>query len=87
MRGRDRRCGRGFGVENGKKKKKAGGGVGAGGGREGKEKERSLNMIKVLFFPAPHKIKASLDEYVVGQEQAKKVCRLLSIITTSGLRG
>ena len=26
-----------------------------------------------IDLPAPHKIKASLDEYVVGQEYAKKV--------------
>ena len=30
-------------------------------------------MLDIHSIPAPHKIKASLDEYVVGQEQAKKV--------------
>lgn len=29
--------------------------------------------IDIMSIPAPHKIKASLDEYVVGQEHAKKV--------------
>lgn len=35
---------------------------------EGKEPE-----IDIQAIPAPHKIKASLDEYIVGQEHAKKV--------------
>ena len=35
-----------------------------------KKKEPALNIRDI---PAPHKIKASLDEYVVGQEHAKKV--------------
>ena len=30
-------------------------------------------MFDIHAIPAPHKIKASLDEYVVGQEKAKKV--------------
>ena len=30
-------------------------------------------MLDIKKIPAPHKIKASLDEYVVGQEHAKKV--------------
>ncbi len=34
------------------------------------EKEAVLDIKKI---PAPHKIKASLDEYIVGQERAKKV--------------
>ena len=29
-------------------------------------------MIDIRNIPAPHRIKASLDEYVVGQEYAKK---------------
>ena len=35
-----------------------------------KEEEEPIDIKKI---PAPHKIKASLDEYVIGQDQAKKV--------------
>lgn len=35
-----------------------------------KEPEKKLDIRSI---PAPHKIKASLDEYVIGQEKAKKV--------------
>ena len=35
-----------------------------------KEEKPALDLKKI---PAPHKIKASLDEYVIGQEKAKKV--------------
>lgn len=38
-----------------------------------KPKEKTEAAIDIKKIPAPHKIKASLDEYVVGQEQAKKV--------------
>lgn len=38
-----------------------------------KEKEDKKPLIDIREIPAPHKIKASLDEYVVGQENAKKV--------------
>jgi len=38
-----------------------------------KKKEGSQPVLNIKDIPAPHKIKASLDEYVVGQEQAKKV--------------
>ncbi|MBS4980521.1 MAG: ATP-dependent Clp protease ATP-binding subunit ClpX [Lachnospiraceae bacterium] len=37
--------------------------------KEGEKKEPALNLRDI---PAPHKIKAKLDEYVVGQEHAKK---------------
>lgn len=37
-----------------------------------KEKKEEA-VLDIHSIPAPHKIKASLDEYVVGQEQAKKV--------------
>ena len=30
-------------------------------------------VLDIHSIPAPHKIKAKLDEYVVGQEYAKKV--------------
>ena len=37
-----------------------------------KEGEEYKPLIDIRKIPAPHKIKASLDEYVVGQEYAKK---------------
>src|SRR5699024_9625725 len=38
--------------------------------KKAEEKKPALDLKKI---PAPHKIKASLDEYVIGQEYAKKV--------------
>lgn len=38
-----------------------------------KKQEKAKPMFDIHAIPAPHKIKASLDEYVVGQEHAKKV--------------
>ena len=38
-----------------------------------KEGEERTPLIDIKNIPAPHKIKARLDEYVVGQEYAKKV--------------
>lgn len=38
-----------------------------------KKAEKTEPAIDIRNIPAPHKIKASLDEYVVGQEHAKKV--------------
>ncbi len=38
-----------------------------------KKKEGEEPILNIRDIPAPHKIKASLDEYVVGQEYAKKV--------------
>ncbi len=38
-----------------------------------KEKEEEAKPLDIRQIPPPHKIKASLDEYVIGQEQAKKV--------------
>ncbi|MCI8561470.1 MAG: ATP-dependent Clp protease ATP-binding subunit ClpX [Dorea sp.] len=37
-----------------------------------KEKEEKKPLVDINNLPAPHKIKARLDEYVVGQEYAKK---------------
>ena len=37
-----------------------------------KEKEERKPLVDINHLPAPHKIKAQLDEYVVGQEYAKK---------------
>ena len=36
-------------------------------------KEKKEPVLDLKKIPAPHKIKASLDEYVIGQEYAKKV--------------
>lgn len=38
-----------------------------------KSKEEAKPVLNIKDIPAPHKIKASLDEYVLGQEHAKKV--------------
>lgn len=38
-----------------------------------KEEKAETSKLDIKKIPAPHKIKASLDEYVVGQEYAKKV--------------
>ena len=38
-----------------------------------KPKEKSEPALDIRNIPAPHKIKAQLDEYVVGQEKAKKI--------------
>lgn len=37
-----------------------------------KEKPKEYHKLDIKDIPAPHKIKAQLDEYVVGQEYAKK---------------
>lgn len=37
-----------------------------------KEGEEKKPLINIKDIPAPHKIKAKLDDYVVGQEYAKK---------------
>lgn len=37
------------------------------------EKKKSQPVLDIKNIPAPHKIKAQLDEYVIGQEQAKKI--------------
>ena len=38
-----------------------------------KKSEQKKPVLDIKSIPAPHKIKASLDEYIVGQEHAKKV--------------
>ena len=35
--------------------------------------EKKEPFIKLKDIPAPHKLKAKLDEYVIGQEEAKKI--------------
>ena len=37
------------------------------------KEKKEAPILDIHSIPAPHKIKASLDEYVVGQEHAKKV--------------
>ena len=37
-----------------------------------KEKPKEFHKLDIKNIPAPHRIKAQLDEYVVGQEYAKK---------------
>ena len=38
-----------------------------------KKKEKAEPALDIKNIPAPHKIKAQLDDYIVGQDQAKKV--------------
>lgn len=38
-----------------------------------REKKEGQPVLDIRNIPAPHKIKAQLDEYIVGQEHAKKV--------------
>ena len=44
-----------------------------GPGVKKKKEPRQTPLIDIKDIPLPHQIKASLDEYVVGQESAKKV--------------
>ena len=41
--------------------------------KQKKQEKKPEPVIDIRSIPAPHKIKASLDEYVVGQDHAKKV--------------
>ena len=38
-----------------------------------KKDEKHKPVLDLKKIPAPHKIKAALDEYVIGQDYAKKV--------------
>ena len=37
------------------------------------KKKEPAKALDIKDIPAPHKIKAQLDDYVIGQEHAKKV--------------
>lgn len=41
--------------------------------KEAKQDQKEQPVFDIRSIPAPHKIKAKLDDYVVGQEHAKKV--------------
>lgn len=41
--------------------------------RKNSKKEKHEPLIDIAKIPAPHRIKEQLDEYVIGQEHAKKV--------------
>ena len=41
--------------------------------KEPKKQEEAAKVFDIRSVPAPHKIKESLDEYMIGQEKAKKV--------------
>ena len=41
--------------------------------RKKKKEEKAEPVFDIQKIPAPHKIKASLDEYIIGQDHAKKV--------------
>ena len=47
--------------------------MGQGHKRRKKKKKVKKELFKLSEIPAPHAMKAQLDEYVIGQEQAKKV--------------
>jgi len=38
-----------------------------------RKKDEEKPVLDIRSIPAPHKIKAKLDEYVIGQDQAKKI--------------
>ena len=41
--------------------------------RKSSKKDKTAPVIDITKVPAPHKIKEQLDEYIIGQEHAKKV--------------
>ena len=47
-----------------------------------KPKEEQKPLIDLKNIPAPHKIKAQLDDYVIGQEYAKKVMSVAAVSYT-----
>lgn len=53
-----------------------------------KEKKKEEPVLDIRKIPAPHKIKASLDDYVVGQDYAEKsdVSSCLQSLQTCGSR-
>ena len=67
----------GFGFLNMDDLKKGGFNLGGGIPNTQKIKKKSEGaskpVINIKDIPAPHKIKAKLDEYVIGQDQAKKI--------------
>lgn len=50
------------------------------------EEKKAEPVFNIRDIPAPHKIKAQLDDYVIGQEYAKRQSQWLFITTTSELR-
>lgn len=48
-----------------------------------KEEKKVEPILDIHSIPAPHRIKASLDDYVVGQSMQRRSCRLQYITTTS----
>ena len=51
--------------------------------KKDKTKKREQPIIDIKDIPLPHVIKKELDEYVIGQEQAKKV---MSVAVYKSLR-
>ena len=49
-----------------------------------KRKKQDKPILDIKNIPPPHKIKAQLDEYVIGQEKAKKV---ISVAVYKRVRG
>lgn len=41
--------------------------------KKSKKQDKEKRQLKIEDIPAPHEIKAMLDEYVIGQEKAKKI--------------
>ena len=56
--------------------------------KEEKRRREATPLVDIHNLPAPHKIKASLDEYVVGQEydQESDVCCCIQPLQACGNR-